>query len=287
MSPSFYCSMCWLVLMCVLSICSPGVANPNNALKGRSPLDSGLPLVRSLLPDLAAVRESGTLRVFVDPGHGGIDSGAVGIGSVPEKRLALNVARRLKKAIETQALEVGIPARVKLSREKDQFLRLEDRVRMANEWGADLFVSVHANSSQFAHVSGFEVFFLNNEASNSDALKLAQLENSEQTVKTIDPGILSILRDVQANVHIKESALFAEQVFKKMSEEVSPSRWAVQQAPFTVLAGTQMPALLIELGYLTNKKEIKKLVAVDYLNQMAGAISSGVLEFGKTLKKLR
>ena len=225
-------------------------------------------------------KQSNALKILVDPGHGGKDLGAQGFFSVLEKSIALTigkmVVRELEKSSKYQPL--NRPIEVRLTRESDQFLSLKDRVKIANVWNADLFVSIHANSSQFPRVRGFEVYFLNAEATDEQARKLAHIENDGLSMP-LKNDVLSILSDVQTNNHINESSHFAENVFSSMATRAITLARAVRQGPFTVLHGTTMPAILIEVGYVTNVEDALNLSKDSYLKRLSNAISVGILDY--------
>jgi N-acetylmuramoyl-L-alanine amidase len=214
----------------------------------------------------------------VDVGHGGYDFGASGHFGILEKQICLSIAARVKASLERAAKMADFGLQVRLSRESDHFISLRDRARVANEWGADLFLSIHANSSPVARARGFEVYFLSNEATDAEATRVAKQENAEATTG-LSSGVLSILSDLQTNVHILESSQFAEVVYTALSERLRANGRGVRQAPFSVLSGTQMPALLIEVGYLTNEEETRLLMASSYQRRVASALAKGVLDF--------
>lgn len=218
-----------------------------------------------------------SLRVFLDPGHGGKDDGAVGLEGIQEKKLSLDLSKRVRRHLIRKA-RGKLDLEIRLSRDGDLTLPLGSRVDMANEWEADLFVSIHANSSPVMKARGFEVYFMSPNASDSRAKELARKENSSDP-QSIPDQVQWILNDVQTNFHIRESSRFAEAMFRKISESLHANGRGVRQAPFTVLAGTEMPALLLEVGYLTNPHEARLLTKDLYLNRMADAISSGLIEF--------
>lgn len=217
-------------------------------------------------------------RILVDVGHGGYDFGASGHFGILEKQICLSIAARVKASLERAAKMADFGLQVRLSRESDHFISLRDRARVANEWGADLFLSIHANSSPVARARGFEVYFLSNEATDAEATRVAKQENAEATTG-LSSGVLSILSDLQTNVHILESSQFAEVVYTALSERLRANGRGVRQAPFSVLSGTQMPALLIEVGYLTNEEETRLLMASSYQRRVASALAKGVLDF--------
>lgn len=218
------------------------------------------------------------LRIFIDAGHGGNDLGAPGLYGLLEKRLVLRIVHLVKQELTSFSRASEFPVVIKMSRDGDYFVPLEERVRLANEWGADVFLSIHGNSSPVGRVQGFEVYFLNPRATDVEAANLARIENEGENgpVKT---EVQTILSDLKLNLHVKQSCDFAEKVYDEMSSRLRPSKRGVRQAPFRVLVGTAMPAVLIEVGYLTNEAEGKKLKNGLYLKRMANAISSGVIGF--------
>lgn len=232
------------------------------------------------------VPEQKRFKVMVDVGHGGHDFGAPGHFGILEKDLCLKIAGFVKMRLERAANLADFPMEVVLSREMDGFIALRDRVKQANRWGADLFVSIHANSSPVARARGFEVYFLSNEASDADASRIARQENLETNSAPLSAGVMSILSDLQTNSHILESSRFAESVYTSLAGMLRPNGKGVRQAPFTVLHGTQMPALLIEVGYLTNAEEARSLMRTGYQHRIASGVADGVLNFALQMRRL-
>lgn len=227
-----------------------------------------------------------TFKVMVDIGHGGHDNGAPGHFGTIEKEICLRIGMTAKGRLERAAKLADFPIEVRLSRDSDRFIPLRERAREANHWGADLFVSIHANSSPVAKAKGFEVYFLSNEATDAEATRVAKQENMEGPAQPLSNGVLSILSDLQTNTHILESSRFAEAVYAALSERLRPNGKGVRQAPFSVLSGTQMPALLIEVGYLTNEQEAELLTKKAYQNRIASSLADGVLDFALRLRRL-
>jgi len=225
------------------------------------------------------------LKIMLDPGHGGKDEGAAGRFGLVEKRIVLELTKKVQRELERSSKYQGYPIEVRLTREADVFIPLKERVRIANQWGADLFVSVHLNSSPVSRVKGFEVYFLSPEASDPETERLA-LKESDGELPAKKSDVLSILSDVRTTFHMKESAEFAEEMYASLSKRVLPNKRGVRQGPFTVLHGTNMPAILIEAGYVTHPQESQKLKNEPYLKRLAGAISSGIIQFGARTKKL-
>jgi N-acetylmuramoyl-L-alanine amidase len=224
------------------------------------------------------------IKVMIDAGHGGKDLGAVGVQGITEKDICLKISKGVVRELERMENTQAIPFDVVLTRDSDVFIPLKDRVKMANDWGADLFVSIHANSSPYPKAHGFEVYFLSTEGSDEEARRLALAENAGGAAP-VKSDVLSILSDVQTNFHIEHSSYFAEEMFSAISRKVLSSGRAVRQGPFTVLAGTAMPAILIEVGYLTHSQEVHNLTKESYLKRLAGAISTGIADFATKRKK--
>jgi N-acetylmuramoyl-L-alanine amidase len=226
------------------------------------------------------------LRIVLDPGHGGKDKGAQGHFRISEKTLGVQVANLIAVELQKSAATSNIPIEIRLTRERDFFLSLRERVGFSNAWGADLFVSIHANWSPHAKPSGFEVYFLNSEASDAEARRLVHLENVEHE-ENLKSDVLDILSDVQTTHHIQESSLFAEKLFGKLRANFLPNGRGVRQGPFTVLAGTSMPAVLLELGFVSNIRDATQLRKPAYLKRLASSISSAILEFALDQKQFQ
>ena len=223
-------------------------------------------------------------RIVIDAGHGGRDLGAIGFGLL-EKDLSLKISYMVRRELERYQKVKAIPLEVRLSRSTDDFVPLDERVRIANEWGADLFVSIHGNAAEYPRAHGFEVYFLNAEASDKDAKMLARFENSSQD-SPIKSNVLSILTDSQVTQHISDSSLFAETIYQALSRRFRANGRGVRQAPFKVLHGTQMPAVLVEVGYISDKSEAKNLTKASYLKRLANAISTGIIDFVTSHRKI-
>jgi N-acetylmuramoyl-L-alanine amidase len=236
-------------------------------------------------PEPAAPVGPRRFKVLIDVGHGGYDFGAPGFFGILEKDLCLRIARKTKSRLERAAKLADFPMDVELSRGDDHFIPLRERARRANEWIADLFISIHANSSPVARARGFEVYFLSHEASDADASRIAKQENGDAK-ENLSNGVLSILSDLKTNTHILESSRFAESVYASLASILRPNGKGVRQAPFTVLSGTQMPALLIEVGYLTNPEEADALSKTSYQHRIAGGVAEGVLNFALQMRRL-
>jgi len=244
-------------------------------------LDFLRPVEPAPLPDR---RDTTTpLRVVVlDAGHGGHDAGAVGPGGLQEKELVLDVTRRVARLVEDR-----LNVKAMLSRDGDHFIELRDRTTFANKERADLFVSIHANAHREATSTGVETYFLSSEATDSAARQVAALENSVvQLEKTPSrPGRLdavkAILWDLAQSEFQLESSRLAEVVQDSMTQALRIPNRGVKQAGFYVLGGAAMPAILIEIGFVTNPKEEKRLRESKYRDEIAQAIYAGLAEYKK------
>jgi N-acetylmuramoyl-L-alanine amidase len=220
------------------------------------------------------------LRLIVlDAGHGGHDPGATGPSGLTEKEVVLDVTRRVARMVEE---DLGI--KVALTRSTDVFVPLRDRTNFANKQRADLFVSIHANAHPRAVSEGVETYFLSSEASDTDARQVAAVENGvvqlESPASRAKSGLLkSILWDLAQSEFQQESSFMAETVQDSMTRSLNLVNRGVKQAAFYVLGGAAMPAILIEIGFLTNPKEERKLATPAYRESVARAIYAGLSEY--------
>ena len=217
------------------------------------------------------------LRAMVlDAGHGGHDPGATGPTGLMEKELVLDVTRRVARLVSDQ---LGV--KVLLSRDGDHFVPLRDRTSFANRAQADVFVSIHANAHREVASQGVETYFLSSEATDNAARQVAALENSVVQLEKPTAGgrgdvVKTILWDLAQSQFQEESSRLAEIVQDSMTQSLKiPSR-GVKQAGFYVLGGAAMPAVLIEIGFVTNPKEERKLREPRYRDDIARAITAGL-----------
>lgn len=215
----------------------------------------------------------GIRTIVIDPGHGGEETGAVGASGTLEKELTLVIARLLSTRLQQR-----MPVRVVLTRDSDVDLPLETRVAIANENKADLFISLHFNSYFGSRARGAETYFLSREASDQMAARSAEVENrSAGTEEGAGDGDLDlILWDLAQSYHLNESQRFASLVQEELNKALGLRDRGVRQAPFKVLMGANMPAVLVELGFLSNPDEEAKLQSPTYLAQLADALVRAV-----------
>ncbi|MGE9984477.1 N-acetylmuramoyl-L-alanine amidase [Desulfovibrio sp. SGI.169] len=218
--------------------------------------------------------------VFIDAGHGGRDPGATHNG-ILERLITLDVAMRLGRLLEANGLEVVY------SRTRDIAVSLSERTRKANAARADLFVSVHVNASEDQRVSGLETYYLDL-ASNPQAARVAALENAGSDRRLGD--MQNMLADVMLNARVEESRRLAADIqrlsiFRLKRREFAARNNGVKAAPFHVLLGAQMPAVLVELGYCTNQAEARNLNNPKYRHALAEGLAEGILAYKDRLLK--
>jgi N-acetylmuramoyl-L-alanine amidase len=218
---------------------------------------------------------SGIRTVVIDAGHGGDETGAKGTAGTLEKDVTLAVARQLRAAIEQR---LGL--RVLLTREGDDTVPLDERAALANNNKADLFVSLHANASVSPAPSGAEVFYLSLDEYGERVRREAGTE--AVTLPTFGGGtrqVELILWEMAQARHLQDSAVLATIVEEQLRSRVPMSARAIQQAPFRVLVGANMPAVLVELGFLTNADEEAKLASGPHQAQLVQALFESIVRF--------
>ncbi len=267
----------------ILRVVYEGTAGTLRALTLADPPRIVLDVARPADPSTRESREQLTplKTIVLDAGHGGHDSGATGPTGLMEKDLVLDVTRRVAKLVEAR---LGL--KVLLTRDSDNFVTLRDRTSFANRQHADLFVSIHANAHREAAADGVETYFLSSEATDSTARQVAALENG--VVQLEQPAgrgsgqvdiVKAILWDLAQSEFQVESSRLAEVVHDSMTQTLRISNRGVKQAGFYVLGGAAMPAILLEIGFVTNPKEERKLKDTKYRDEIARAIVAGLAEY--------
>ena len=227
-----------------------------------------------------AVPGSRHYTVVLDPGHGGKDPGAQGVGGYEEKNITLAIA-----GLVAERLRGDDRIRVLLTRDDDSFVSLEQRTAVANAQGADLFISIHINASENRELAGIETYTLNN-TNDRATIRLAALENG-LTLAGAAPGerdLAYILSDLVQTGKEDESIALARAVHGELFSYVH-SRWSdvtslgVKKGPFYVLVGAYMPCVLVEVGFLTNEREGQRIVGKRYQQDVAEGIAHGVRRF--------
>ena len=219
-------------------------------------------------------------RIVIDPGHGGHDTGTVGPSGLQEKDLVLDISMRLKSLIEDR-----LEGEVILTRTEDVFVALEERTAIANHTQADLFISIHANSSRNKRVSGVETFFLNF-ADSPDVEEIAARENASSQ-KTIFE-LQDLVQKITLKEKVEESKEFAQIMQKTVTTSLYKPRVpnrdrGVKQAPFIVLIGANMPSILSEISFVSNPMDEKLLKSTSYRQKIAEALCEGIASYAGNL----
>jgi N-acetylmuramoyl-L-alanine amidase len=223
----------------------------------------------------------GLHTVVVDPGHGGLNEGALcPMTGQREKLYTLRIA----KAVGERLRAAGV--KVVLTREDDRDVSLADRVRLANEADADLLVSIHLNSSPAAGPVGHETYFLSVDATDEAARRLAAFENAEAptTQPAADPGagdVAAILQDLDVTRAQRDAQALAAALDRHLASHSPYPARGVKQAPFAVLMGARMPAVVCEVGFINHKDEGRFVTGDAGEAEIAKGIAEGVLEFGR------
>lgn len=256
---------------------SPHPANANSGVAAAQRDSSG---DRSLVRVLGLKLE----RVIIDAGHGGHDTGTIGPNGLMEKELVLDVALRLGKLITQQ-----LGAAVVYTRSADVFIPLEQRTRIANNEKADLFISIHANSSPQPNATGVETFYFNL-TSDRTGLDLAMRENASSTSSISD--LNDLLHKAVLENKLEESREFAQRVqsalaVTSLKMNAHSRDRGVRQAPFVVLIGASMPSILAEIGFVSNPHDERLLRRTDQREKIAEALLKGVTQYASSLSHVQ
>lgn len=221
----------------------------------------------------------GLRTIVLDPGHGGDESGAVGPSGTAEKDLSLEVGRVLKTELERR-----LAVRVVLTRSTDVDVPFETRTAIANQNKADLFISLHFNASFGSRAHGAETYFLSREASDQLAAQAAEEENQVAGEPSPELDLQMILWDLAQSYHLVESQRFARLVQEELNQTLGLRDRGVKQAPFRVLMGASMPAVLVELGFLSNPEEEGKLQQPSYRAELVDSLVRAVVRFKRQIE---
>ncbi len=219
-------------------------------------------------------------RIVIDAGHGGHDDGTIGPHGLLEKDVVLDIALRVAKLVEQK-----MGAEVVLTRSDDTFIPLRERTAIANERKADLFLSIHANSSPAPEVAGTETFYLNF-TNIAGSLDVAARENagSDKTVGELK----DLIQSITLNDKIEESHTFAQDIQASIQAQAEHANAAahnrgVKRAPFVVLIGASMPSVLAEIGFLSNSRDENNLSKPEYRQKIAEALYKGLAQYSRSL----
>ncbi|MCY4188809.1 MAG: N-acetylmuramoyl-L-alanine amidase, partial [Bryobacterales bacterium] len=271
----------------VIDVRSAGTPRAERTVLALSPQQPPAPLA----PRAAAATVAGRLsltralglkldKVLIDAGHGGHDTGTIGAGGLREKDIVLDVALRLGKLVEER-----LGAEVIQTRTDDTFVGLEKRTQIANAQGADLMISIHCNAAPQSSVRGIETYYLNF-TSDSWELSVASLENAaaNRSVHELE----SLVSKIALEEKIEESRDFATKVQSKLHAGVSKHSSGIRdrgirKAPFVVLIGAEMPAILTEIAFLSNSKDEALLRKPSFRQEVAEYLYSGIADYANSL----
>lgn len=223
--------------------------------------------------------------IVLDPGHGGVDPGAIGVSGVYEKNITLAAAKEFKKMLEASGRY-----EVHLTRDRDVFLRLRERIAVARRHNADLFVSLHADAIKNPKVRGLSVYTLSEKASDAEAAALAESENKADIIAGVDlthesAEVTNILIDLAQRETMNLSSSLAETVIDELRREVKLLRRSHRFAGFAVLKAPDVPSILIEMGYLSNREEERLLRTRSYRTKLGDALVRSVDQYFAAVQK--
>ncbi len=229
-------------------------------------------------PPLAAPDASENRKkvIVIDPGHGGVDPGAIGVRKTYEKTVTLQIAKELAKELSKNK-----DYKIVLTRSDDRFIKLSDRAKRARQENADIFLSLHADSHPKKTVRGASVYTLSENASDSEAERLAEQENKSDIIAGYDlagerDDVSSILINLAQQETMQLSGYFAKNLVEHMQKSAAVLENPLRSAGFAVLKSPDVPSVLIEMGYLSNAEDEKLLLDADYRRKLIKAIADAV-----------
>jgi N-acetylmuramoyl-L-alanine amidase len=235
--------------------------------------------------DENALRAPQVRTIVLDPGHGGSDQGSVGSAGLLEKDVTLAIALKLRDLILIDPELRRDDVRVVLTRDDDSFLSLEDRAAKANSEGGDLYISIHTNSHPVRSAYGAETYILSLTASDDHARKVAEIENDSLALATSETSpaenddLKLILFDVIHKKYIEESKFVADVIQAEFHGNLQSRDRGVKQAPFRVLKGVAMPAVLVEVEYISNPGKEHLLQTDEYRTRIAESLLHAIKEY--------
>lgn len=243
------------------------------------------PSFREMPPTEVPKKKFEIKTIVIDAGHGGKDPGAIGRRfRLKEKYQTLAISKRLKNVLEENGLKII------MTRDDDTFISLPRRVEIANRSGADLFVSIHINASRSRSLSGFECYYLSDATDDNaraiEAFENASLKMDEENILNHSKGLDKTLWDMALSENRIESAGLAKHICGSVQDSLAIIRnRGVKSARFYVLKGTRMPAVLVEVAYLSNRYEEMRLKDKDFLEDVTHAIAKGILAYKNEYEK--
>lgn len=260
------------------------VATPTSAEEDAPPTNTALAAVQPRLQpdrdrdsgDSTDRKHDGRPIIVIDPGHGGVDPGATSVSGVYEKTITYGMARELQRQLEKTG-----HYRVRLTRERDIFIPLRDRIAISRRYNADLFISLHADVVKDPDIHGLSVYTLSQDASDTEAQSLADKENKADLIAGVDlshesSDVTNILIDLAQRETMNRSAVFAGSVVEELQREIPLLANTHRFAGFAVLKAPDVPAVLIEMGYLSNPTDEMNLRQTDYRSKLARSITRAV-----------
>ena len=229
-------------------------------------------------PKISKRKQIDAPLIVVDAGHGGKDDGARSASGIKEKNVNIKIAKHVKTILVNR-----FKYRVVMTRKDDTFIPLKDRSKISNKRNADLFVSIHANAAKRKSAHGIETYFLGT-SHNERALETAARENGELVKSVKDNQVQQILASLITTTKINDSSRLAgrvqENLYKSSKKKYRGLKnLGVKEGPFYVLHGADMPSILVEVGFLTHRKEARMLSQPKYLYQLASSIAEGIHKY--------
>jgi N-acetylmuramoyl-L-alanine amidase len=245
-----------------------------------TPAQAQAPLSSLRKPKGGKTQAAGIRKIVLDPGHGGKDPGAIGVGGLAEKDLVLSVAKKLAAKLKK---EMGV--QVVLTRTDDRFVALEDRTAIANGEDADLFISLHMNASHNGEARGIETYYLDN-TTDEASIRLAARENSTSRKKISD--LQFILSDMTQNLKLEDSVSLAHRLQSSMVGTLAGHMrevkdLGVKKALFYVLVGARMPSVLVEMFFITHREEGRAMNENKLQDAMADALFDGIQQYNRSV----
>jgi N-acetylmuramoyl-L-alanine amidase len=262
---------------------APGAAQQAPGALPTLPPLPGAPAGAAMPGTAGDTGKKAAFTVVIDPGHGGDEEGAHGPDGLMEKDVTLDIARRLRDRLRRDP-----GTEILMTRDDDRKVALDDRTAVANHAHADLFVSIHANASRRDSAHGSETYFLSYQATDDEARAVAALENNPLQLDEGVPGesgLDMVLWDLAQSAYLKESSDLAEMIQSRLNDTLGVRNRGIKQAPFRVLMGATMPAVLVEVAFITSPEEEKRLREPAFKDQIADAIADSVRRFRERFLK--
>jgi N-acetylmuramoyl-L-alanine amidase len=230
-------------------------------------------------PRPAVVSHCRIKKIVLDAGHGGYDPGAIGRDGIKEKYITLDITRKISALLEEEGIAVV------MTRDDDTFIPLWRRTEIANRSRADLFVSIHANASVARRLKGFEVYYLSEELDdNARASAIAK----ERAMKFRDDSVYrytDVLNEILWDLELTENRRSSIELGNRVLDNIDTSKRAIKSARFFVLKGSEMPAVLVEVGYISNRDECSRLGSGEYRTDIAERVARGILDYKRKFEE--